>query len=92
MLRFEWRYDYTRGGAAVTVTYGDGTTEEVALVANGNVAQILCNALAAECKGMREGSVKPWLGYVNPPRPATVLTPAEEDDNERRALMQRGLY
>lgn len=67
MLQFKWTYDYARGGAAVAVTYGDGVVEELALVANGNVAQILCAALVAECSGKRDGQVRSWLGYVNPP-------------------------
>lgn len=91
MLRFSWEYDHARGGAMVSVTYGDGVVEEVGLVNNGNVAQILCDALIARCSGQRDGSVKPWLGYVNPPRPRS-LTPEDEDDNERTALSRRGLY
>lgn len=69
MLQFTWEYSYERGGALVYVTSSEGVREEVAHTSNGNVAQILCNALAAESEGKREGSVFPWMGYVNPPRP-----------------------
>lgn len=69
MLAFSWTYDHARGGAVVYVTPSEGEPEEVAQVNNGNVAQILCDALSAECNGKRDGEVIPWLGYINPPRP-----------------------
>lgn len=70
MVKFEWEYDHARGGAVVYVVPSEGEREEVARPANGNVAQILCNALVEECRGKRDGQVVSWLGYVNPPRPA----------------------
>jgi len=69
MVRFEWEYDYAGGGAVVYVVPSEGERELVARPVNGNVAQILCDALTRECEGQRDGAVIPWLGYVNPPRP-----------------------
>lgn len=103
MLRFTWTYDYARGGAVVSVTSSEGEVTELGLVNNGNVAQILCDALESVHTGGKfstptrrndreDGAALSWLGYVNPPRPTSVLTPEEEDDNERRALKARGLY
>lgn len=81
MLSFTWDYDYARGGAVVSATSSEGEVTEVGLVNNGNVAQILCDALHAQHTGYQfaprvrmndrsEGACLSWLGYINPPRPA----------------------
>jgi hypothetical protein len=73
MLTFTWEYDYARGGAVVHATPSEGgEREELAQVNNGNVAQLLCDALASECEGKRDGACLSWLGYVNPPRPVVT--------------------
>lgn len=77
MLRFTWTYDHARGGAAVSVTAPDGEVTELGLVNNGNLAQILCDALAGGVgRGGHGGAALSWLGYVNPPRPAVVAVQA----------------
>lgn len=80
IMLFTWDYDHAHGGAVVFATPPGGTPKEVASVNNGNVAQILCNALAAVHTGVpyaprvgvnddRPEAMMTWLGYVNPPRP-----------------------
>lgn len=78
-MLFTWKYDYAAGGAVVHAVPADGSPVEVARVNNGNVAQILCDALAAQHSGeaftprqgpndARPEAMMTWLGYVNPPR------------------------
>lgn len=97
-MLFTWEYDHVRGGAVVHATVPGGDPVEVARANNGNVAQVICNGLAAQHTGIpyaprvkpndaRPHAMMTWLGYVNPPRPDV-----DEDANERRWLKAHGLY
>ncbi len=79
-MLFTWGYDHARGGAVVFANPPGSDPVEVGSVNNGNVAQILCDALAAVHTGEvyvprhgqndgRAEAMMTWLGYVNPPRP-----------------------
>lgn len=79
-MLFTWSYSHARGGAVVYANPPLGEREEVGRVNNGNIAQILCDALAAVYTdtvyvprhGQNDGraeAMMTWLGYINPPRP-----------------------
>lgn len=80
-MLFTWSYSHARGGAVVYANPPESDPVELALVNNGNIAQILCDALAAVHTDTvyvprhgqndgRAGAMMTWLGYINPPRPA----------------------